>query len=406
MDDQTASIDIREYLRILVKRRYQLIAVAAAIIAAATIASYLVPKVYEATTTVSIGKNYLNVLMSDMAVDAPMGDRMEALSVIMTGRSMLLQVLAGLGKNVTSKTDAEIEKIIKHFQKSTQIRFEAGRSGRSNMEIFTVTYRDRDPRFARDYVNALVDAYVALSVARTREDALGANKFLYEQLELYKRKIDDAEAALEKRRKQPGALAEAKLLSLRKKYQDLLVQYTDRHPEAVRLRAEIAAAEEEMQKERPGGAVAGAAGERSMADLERDRDAYRRIYDSLVASLGRSEVSAKLESRTQDDTFTVLEPAVLPTQPVSKPRWKLLFLGLLAGIAGGSAAVIVLDRTDRTIKNAAPLKALGLPVVALVPRIEHSEAIAAARRKDLLVYGAAGIYGAGIIALMVVEYLS
>jgi succinoglycan biosynthesis transport protein ExoP len=410
VDEQAPSIDIRHYLRVLVKRRYQLIGVSAAIIAVATVASFMVPKVYEATTTVSIEKNYLNVLMSDMAVDSSVQNSVQGLSVIMTGRSMLLQVLSGLGVDIKSKNDVEIEKLVRYFQRNTKIQFDGGRSGRSNMEIFTVTYRDRDPKFARDYVNALVGAYVAASAERTRDVALGANKFIYEQMDLYKKKIDDTEAALERRKRQPGAVAEARLLSLRKKYQDLLTHYTENYPEAVRLRAEIASVEEEIQRERPGWHAGESAnsgpGEQSIADLQRDRDAYRRIYESLVASLGKSEVSAKVESQTQDETFNVLEPAVLPTLPASKPRWKLLLLSLFGGIAGGVASVILLDMTDKTIKNAAALKALGLRVVALIPRIESAQATAAQRRKDLLVYGAAGAYAAGVLALIVMEYLT
>ncbi len=412
-DDQT--LDIKRYLQMIHKRRYAFVIAAVVIMTAATVASYLLPKTYEASTTVSIEKNYLNsVLMRDIAVASPMDDLVQALSIVMTGRRNLTSVLAGLGVPVDPKTGAVSEKIIRHFQKNTKIRLES-RSGRSDIDIFTVTYRDRDPQFARDYVNALVRQYVGESLSKKKDEALGANRFVYEQMELYKGKIDRVEAELERRKKQGNAQSLTRLAALKKKYDDMLTQYTDKHPDVVRLKAEIEAAQERLSHgQRSGGqdegggegsATASAGGDRGMKNLERDRDAYKKIYESLVASLGRSEVSAQVETQNKADVFNVLEPAVLPVEPVSRPRWQIILMGLAAGIAGGTGVAIVLDMMDRTIKNVVSLKALGLPVLVAIPRIKNAAAMAAMKRKDRLLYGAAGAYVGGVVTLAVIEFL-
>ena len=418
MDEQEQTIDIRHYLQVIYKKRYLFIVVAAGIITAITVASYFMPKIYEASTTVLIERNYLNVLTQDIAVASSMEDQVNALSVVMTSSSKLLRVLADLGIPMDTKTEAETQKLVKYFQKYTQIKFAQSRPSRRGMELFTVTYRDRDAKFARDYVNALVKQYAFENLSTKREEALGANRFMYEQMELYKGKIAQIEAKLEQEKKQPGVQAATRLAALEKKYHDLLIQYTERHPEVTRLKAEIESTREQVREQKrsaleDGGidrsaeqAQGTASGSRkSIADLERDRDTYKKVFESLVASLGKSEVSAQVEVQAKADMFNILEPAVLPLTPVSRPRWQFILLGILAGIAGAAGTVILLDMMDRTIKSIDTFRKLGLPVIGVIPRITSVEAIVAAKRKDMLAYGFAGLYLVVVGAIVIVEYM-
>jgi uncharacterized protein involved in exopolysaccharide biosynthesis len=426
MENQPQEMDVRKYLQVIHAKRRLFVLVTALIIALITAASYVVPRSYEASSTVSIEKNYLNVLMQDIAVAPSIEERGQALSVVMMSRGMLLRVLTDLKVEVGSKSEAEIEKIIKRFQTKTQIKFDINRSSRKDMELFTVSYRDSEPRFARDYVNMLINRYIVDSVSSKRQEAIGANRFVFSQMDLYKDKIDRTDEELARRRREQGVQLATQLPALQKKYEELLVQYTEQHPEVVRVRSEIEAARQQMQMqtrqdqrptesekigERQPGAqgikarAATAESKKSTPDLERDREAYKKIYESLVASIGRSEMSSKVETQANADTFRILDPAVLPIEPVGAPRWKIILLGIFAGIAGGAGIVIVAGMMDRSIKDLETLKGFGLPVIGVIPRIQSVEAIRSSRRKDRLLYGAAGMYLAGIAALAVVELL-
>jgi len=420
MENQPQEMDVRRYLQVIHAKRYLFVLVTAGIISLITAASYVVPRSYEASATVSIEKNYLNVLMQDIAVTPSIEERGHALSVVMMSRGMLLRVLSDLKVEVGSKSEAEIEKIIKRFQTKTQIKVDINRSSRKDMELFTVSYRDNEPQFARDYVNMLINRYIVDSLSSKRQEAIGANRFVFSQMDLYKDKIDRTEEELARRRREQGVQLATQLPLLQKKYEELLVQYTEQHPEVVRVRSEIEAAREQMQMQarqdqRPTGAEkmrekqpkarATAESRKSTADLERDREAYKKIYESLVASIGRAEMSSKVETQANSDTFRILDPAVLPIEPVGAPRWKIILLGILAGIAGGAGIVIVMNMMDRSIKDLETLKGFGLPVIGVIPRIQSVKAILSSRRKDRLLYGAAGMYLAGIAALAVVELL-
>jgi len=419
MENQPQELDIGRYLQIIHRRRYQFIAVAAVIIALITAASYVLPRSYEASATVSVEKNYLNVLMQDIAVASSIEEGVQALSIVIISRGMILKVLSELEIDLESKSEAELEKLVKHFQKRTLIKIEMNRSSNRNMELFTVSYRDNDPRFARDYVNTLVNRYIVDSLSSKRQDAVGANQFVMGQMNIYKSKLDRIEAEIARTKEQGIQQLPTRLTALQKKYNELLVQYTEQHPEVVRLKADIESTRAQMKEQhgrrsgkddesgqdgagdRPGAQ----AKRKSIADLERDREAYKKIYESLVASIGRSEVSAQVEVKAKADTFRILDPAVLPIEPVGAPRWKIILMGIIAGIAGGACAVIILDMRDKSIKSIDTLKDLGFPVIGMIPRIQNVAVIVATRRKDLLVYSAAGLYLTATVALAVIELL-
>ncbi len=399
-------------LEVLYRRRYAAIVTAALVITIVTTVAYLKPRTYEASTTVQVGKNYLNALMRDIAVSPSMEERIQSLSVMLTSRSTLLRVFEDLGMPVDRMDEAYLAKLIRYYQRATQIAFENG-SGRRDSDFLTVSYRDADARFARDYVNSLVRQYAVENLAMKRKAALGANRFIYEQLDLYKDKIEQTESTLTRLKQDQGVQATARLSALRKKYDELSSLYTERHPELMRVKAEIRDLEEQRnggkrgRKFGPGASALASAGTgTTIADLERNRDAYKKIYESLVASVGRAEVSTQVETAGSDDLFTIVEPAVLPVLPVGPPRWKIIFLGLFAGVAGGTALAVLLDMADRTIKQVTVLKGLGLPVVAVIPSIRNAAALARIRKKDRLLYGTAGTYAAGIAVLALVEYLS
>ena len=420
MEKQPQEVDIGRYLQIIHRRRYLFIAVAAVIIALITAASYVLPRSYEASATVSVEKNYLNVLMQDIAVASSIEEGVQALSVVIISRNMILKVLSELDVDLESKNEAEIEKLVKHFQKKTLIKIEMNRSSNRNMELFTVSYRDTNPRFTRDYVNTLVNRYIVDSLSSKRQNAVGANQFVMGQMDIYKAKLDRIETEIARRPKEQGIQQlPTRLTALQKKYDELLVQYTEQHPEVVRLKADIESTRAQMQEQhgRRSGkddeSGQGGAGDRpgtqakrkSIADLERDREAYKKIYESLVASIGRSEVSAQVEVKAKADTFRILDPAVLPIEPVGAPRWKIILMGIIAGIAGGACAVIILDMRDKSIKSIETLKDLGFPVIGMIPRIQNAAVIVATRRMDLLVYSAAGLYLTAAVALAVIELL-
>jgi succinoglycan biosynthesis transport protein ExoP len=416
--------DIKKYTALLYKRRYVFVAVAAIITTIAVIISYVAPKIYEAKSTVLIERNYVNELMKGIGITTSVDDRLRAIEVVMKSRSLLVRVLGFLDPDLTKKSEAEVEKLVQQFKKRTEIKITMAKS---DMDMFTVSLKDGDPAFARDYVNLLIRMYIEEGQSHKRDETYGANKFLLGQIDLFKEKINTIERNIARLRKERSVVAQERLPVLQKRLNELLVQYTDNHPEVLKVKAEIETlknrAKENQQtldagktgskddatsptREQGTEPSAAKQGEKIKLDeLERERNAYQKIYQDLIAMQGRSEVSTHIETQDKTGTFKVLEPALLPIKPVSLSRVKIMLLGLFAGIGGGIGFIILLDSMDKSVKTVDALKAFGFPVLAIIPHIQNPADLLKTRRNDLFLYTAAGAYLLCLAGLMTFEFL-
>jgi len=422
--ETSQEFDIKKYTALLYKRRFVFVAVAAIITTIAVIISYVAPKVYEAKSTVLVEKNYAKELMKGIGITQSVDDRLRAMEVVMKSRSLLVRVLGLLDPDLTKKSEAEVEKIVQQFKKRTEIKIT---STKNDMDMFTVSLKDGDPVFARDYVNLLIRMYIEEGQSHKRDETYGANKFLLGQIDLFKEKISTIERNIAGLRKEKNVVAQERLPALQKRLNELLVQYTDNHPEVLKVKAEIETLKN-LAKDNKQTLDAGKTGDKDdatsrtreqgtapsatkqgekikLGELERERDAYQKIYQDLIAMLGRSEVSTQIETQDKNGTFKILEPALLPIKPVSLSRVKIMLLGLFAGIGGGIGFIILLDSMDKSVKTVDALKTFGFPVLAVIPHIQNPADLLKTRRNDLFLYTAAGAYLLCLAGLMTFEFI-
>ncbi len=419
--------DIKQYLQLLYQKRYLFVAVVVIITSIAIAISYTLPKIYEAKTTVLVESNYVNDLMKSIAVTPSINDRVKALEAILKSRALILKVVGDLDLDLTRKSDVEVEKLVRSFQKATEITYGIGmnRSAGSNMEMFTVSFRNANPVIARDYVNVLVRRYIEESLSRNRDATFGANKFLLEQIGLVKDKISTIEADIARISKQPATIAvvhetvaQERLRMLQKRLYELRLQYTDNHPDIIKLQAEIESLRSQStgagnMSNDPAGktlkqgnefATSKLGDKQKISALERDRDTYKKIYEDLMATMARSEVSSHIEVEDKGGTFKILEPAILPFSPVSPNRVNIILLGLLAGISGGIIFIILLDSMDKSVKTLESVRSFGLPVLAIIPHMRNLDDIQKKKRNDLVLYIVAGVYLICVAGLLSFEF--
>lgn len=417
--EPTQKQDITRYLRLVYAKRYIFTTVVLLIMAVAVVVSYTLSPTYEAKTVVLIERNFVNQLIKDITVTPSLEDRIKVLSLVMKSRSLLLRVMEALNPGVRYKTDEEREGLVKNLQDKTEITFGFNRASLRDMDSFAVSYRGSDPKAAMDYVNTLVRFYIEENLSAKREEAYGASRFVSEQLTLAKGKMHAVEKQIEMLKNDEAGKdisdtsLQDRLLALQNKQNDLLMTYTRDHPDVIKVRAEIAdlQARAKNERDRSGGASqerssrSAAPDRKRLSDLERDREAYKKIYEELIATLGKSEVSTQVEVQSKAGTFRVIDPAILPTRPVSPNRVRILVLGILASIAGGFGFVLLLDTLDDSVKTLDALKGFGMPVLAVIPVIQNAAELAKRRRNDLLLYSIAVVAVVGVLSLVTVELL-
>ena len=196
---QTQVGQIKQFLRAVYSRRRLFVVVAATIALVAVASSFFMPKVYEAESTVFIESNVLKNLMKGMTVSPSMNDRIRVLRYHMLSRDMLTRTLKKMDMDVDKRyaSREDFEKLVKELQTKTNIRI------RGN-DLFFVSIVDKDPSFAKDYINTLVNLYVEENVEDKREEAYGANRFLDEQVTFYKNQIDKLDEKINEFRKETG----------------------------------------------------------------------------------------------------------------------------------------------------------------------------------------------------------
>jgi hypothetical protein len=201
------------------------------------------------------------------------------------------------------------------------------------------------------------------------------------------------------------------LAALENRRDQLLLQYTESYPEVVlvdaeidRLRAQLAANKgtersavreqsldgalidielEGMQRRRE--QLQRTLGEQqtvlaslpqkrnTLRALEQERDSHQKTYEQLVARSGQSEISTAIETEDKAGAFRLIEPALLPTTPVSPDRFRIILGSIFAGLGLGFGAAMLRDRFDVSVRGMDVLRELNLPVLAVIPQHLSSE---------------------------------
>ncbi|MFW6202312.1 MAG: GumC family protein [Gemmatimonadota bacterium] len=112
--------------------------------------------------------------------------------------------------------------------------------------------------------------------------------------------------------------------------------------------------------------------------LEREATVLQEIYTLLQTRLKEAEVRAAVD----DAAIRVVEPAILPHEPIAPNKTLSVFLAMVLGTVLGVGAAFARESMDNTIRTREDLQALlgEAPVLGLIPRIADA-AVGELRRK-------------------------
>lgn len=112
--------------------------------------------------------------------------------------------------------------------------------------------------------------------------------------------------------------------------------------------------------------------EQQIATLQREYDLEKEGYTQLTAKMRSAEMAESLERSSGGEQFTVLSRAPLPTQPASPNTQRLMMVAILLGLVAGAGLALGREYLDRSIHDARALTDLDLPVLGEIPRIAHA----------------------------------
>lgn len=251
------------------------------------------------------------------------------------------------------------------------------------------------------------------TTARAEQDRLN---LIERQIAALQQGADDELSAM---KGTPAETAQSRVASLRRELAAAQLTYTDKHPEIIRLKDELATAEKAAAAERSRPASdrmailngnpeyrgllkdrettrmriaelqtqqrninaqigayqarveAAPRVEQQLVSLQREYDLERAAYADLTQKRQAAVLNEELQRKQGGEQFAVLVPAGLPDEPFKPKPFRVMLMALAAGFVLGAAGAIGREYLDRSVHDARGLRdEFELPVLAEIPRIE------------------------------------
>jgi polysaccharide chain length determinant protein (PEP-CTERM system associated) len=216
-----------------------------------------------------------------------------------------------------------------------------------------------------------------------------------------------------------GESAMAHVAALRSQLAQAQLMFTDKHPEIVRLKDEIANAEKAaaLEKTRPAAdrlallqsnpeyrqltkdreaaklriaelqrqqhdATAQIAQyqsrvesaprvEQQMVSVQREYQLERDAYGNLMQKRQAALLNEELQRKQGGEQFAILVPASVPSEPIKPKPIRVMLMAVVAGFVLGGAGAVGREYLDRSVHDARGLRdEFELPVLAEIPRID------------------------------------
>jgi len=463
----------------------------------------------------------LKPLLRGLAVQTDEEHRIKLMTKTLLSRPNLEKVARMTDLDLKAKTPEEMDQLLDGLHKDMKFKGAGGRGrGRGGDNIYTIGYANEDPELAKLVVKSLLTIFVESNLGDTRKDQDTAHQFLEQQIEEYEIRLSEAEkkltqfkqknigfmsgsadnyysrlrgmkeqlqsANLELRIQQdrmkvlkqqldgevpmvaqdplkdPKMVAAAsetenRINSLNLMLDELLLKYTDQHPDVVAAQqtiktlkakqaeeeaAAIKAAEEltaeevnepsaelkenvvyQQMKMAYSAAEAEVAAKKVVVNeyarriqelesavdrvllvegertqLNRDYEAVKKQYASLVARLESARLTRKVDTRTDTVKFRVIDPPRVPHEPSGPNRIVFSSAVFVVGLGFGVALAFLLSQLRPTFDDRRFMSEItGLPVLGSVDMVwtdEQKKARASRGLAFLIVFlGLAATYG-------------
>lgn len=423
----------------------------------------LLPKKYTATTTLRVEENGIAPLSEASAPPPTVAERAASARETALSPAVLDGVLAAGGWRHTGLGAAEQERLVQAVIGRTDV-------SSPSENLVRIAYTDSDPRRALAVARGFGELVTRESLAASARRSRDTFRFLDGQVEQYRRRLTESEtrliayramhpdAALDAdtdsadigelrrqvaasrmdmaaQRAQESALraqlagvsggnwrdaqVSAQLVELQAQLDKLRLDYTDRHPDVILVRQQIANLESELSRPGPhrpsrlaryrtatvhpayadlqsrlgeaNGLSAAAssrvamgealleralaqdgrsaiAAEGSLDELTRTHEVNRELYQALLKRREEARVAMNLDAQLGGPGLSIQEPALLPLSPGGLRLRHVAAVGLGMAVLAPMLVLLALTRLDPRVRSPLQIERdAGLPVLGVIP---------------------------------------
>lgn len=428
----------------------------------------MLPKKYTSSTIILVeDRNIIAPLMEGRAVATSVVDRASILREVAFSRRVMEEILKTGGWMEDNPTPLEQDKLIEKIIDRTSIS-----NPRAN--LIEIAYSDSDATRAYEITRRFAELVIQESLATKERESSEAYAFIDSQVNQYHEKLTTAEAGLENfrqstpdarpgtdvdvnarigelRRIIEGARMElidlrsqeaalqsqlsgeseitlvqtragqyrARLAELQSDRDRLLLQYTEQHPDVVRVQHQIRDVEEDLRREENAPRTAGtaleglaafnplygelrsklaearrrsaataarigsaeqmlasemarsnriASSESTLAELTRDYEVNRDLYQDLLKRRENARVSMNLDAEQRGLSFRIQEPAQMPLRPSGLRVMHVAGAGIALALLIPLGVLFALIKLDPRVRSPLQIeREAGLPVLGTMP---------------------------------------
>ncbi|MCC6710528.1 MAG: chain-length determining protein [Gammaproteobacteria bacterium] len=505
----------RRYVRMVWPYRWAALGLSVLVCIGGWIFALMMPDIYEVKAKIFVDtRSMLRPLLKGLAIDSEsLASSANMMKRTLMTRPNLEQVARKTDLDLKTKTDREFDAVISGLAEKISLQ------GTQQDNIYEIAFTGSDPKQAKRVVDELLNTFMEAALGSNRKDTAVTQKFLDEQIVQYEQRLLDAEGRLKEFKQRnvgvmPGEgssyfrnlqnaremlqraqleLHEAqnrsstlrqklegeepvlgvmgdqqslrapaasrydgRLAHLQEQMDQLLLQYTDKHPDIQAIREQMeglkARRDEElkelaakaanepqdslsMDEPAEGGVyqeiklamaeadaeVAGLTArvnayqakvtelehqvdsipeiEAELKRLDRDYGLNKQQYDELLKRRESARLSQEVDQQADDVKLKVIDPPRVPLLPIGPNRVQVMTMVLLAALGAGVGLAFLLSQINPRFYSSEELKEITqLPVLGTVSLV-FSERQRTERRMELGVFaltliGLFAVYGA------------
>ncbi len=440
------------------------------------------PKIYKATTLILVREQEVSEDYVKSTVGSSVSDRLNTLAQQILSRTHLERVAKEYSLYSDKIGTLTMEEIIEAMRKAIIIEVQQTRSRDRNIEnTFTISYEGRDPRKVMMVTNRLASLFIEENLKAREKQAVGTSDFLEGELSVIevalkekekdirafkegymgelpgqldanlkilerlqdqiKNNTDSRKASEERRIMLQREISElsgqitsgigdgvvledspfAKLTQLKARLSELRSMYTDKHPDVIDTKIQIARLENDIVQQGNVNEKASSKGsppilnpsvarlkaelseveleitrlkieekslkkqiaeyqrrveitpkrEQELAALTRDYNLLEANYQSLLDKKIHAKMAENLERQQLGERYKVLDPARMPEKPFKPEPQKIMLVGAFLGLLLGGGLGYMRETMDRSFHKIEEIEdVLSFPVIATLPRIK------------------------------------
>jgi polysaccharide chain length determinant protein (PEP-CTERM system associated) len=452
------------------------------------------PKVYRASTLILIERQRVPAGYVRQIVSTDLGDRLRTITQQVTSRTNLEKIINEF--NLYNEPGRHMFMEVKVGILRKQITIDVSRGGREGAFAFQIFFTGKYPKQLAEVANALASYFITENLKLREDHAIGTSEFLAGELETIRRRLLEKEEVLKRYRKRyMGGLPEQldtnlrileriqgqivtnqenvreaesrKLLiqqqiseaaeirraraaqgevaqptslnQLKTQLASLEARYTQRHPDVIRLKENIADLEskektdsKEVEEVPEGRGITQAEinlanqlreielqienlkaeaaqlrsqmkwyqtqventpkREQELMSLNRDYRNIQETYNSLLSRKSEAEIAVNLEKKQKGEQFRILDPAKTPKIPFKPDRKRILLMAMALGFALGCGLAYLRETMDTSFRKPEDIEELlQIPIIASLPFTSNARELRRLKRKKILTVLSVGL---------------